>query len=315
MNPFEQQIVTDPRVLLDNPLSGLNEKPLKFLLNKFDELCKERKLPKAYLLSSPNAGYGKTFLIGRLFKELKGKATLIYIRPIADPYRFWQRILDRILEELCQPEEFIIKDSNRSYTQFEIFTSRVIGNLLADFIGSGFIDPIEFVLEGLVKDIPDKDKVAEVLRKIPNDHVDFSNLSKKWIQWLRSKWDSAVFSFENALYLRGIRVGMPYKLIRLLWVFFWYAANPNPNSNDRELCIEWLSGGSLDESDAEKIGLPKESLILLSHSVESQNDLCQDRVIQFCNLASFTRPFVLIKPNVMVNLNNCVKNLVQLSAL
>ncbi|QSR88553.1 PD-(D/E)XK nuclease family protein [Methylacidiphilum caldifontis] len=296
MNPFEQQIVTDPRVLPDNPLPGLNEKPLKFLLNKFDELCKERKLPKAYLLSSPNAGYGKTFLIGRLFKELKGKGTLIYIRPIADPYRFWQGIFDRILDELCQPEEFVMLNSNRSYTQFEIFTSRVIGNLLADLIEFGLIDFLEFVLKGLVKGISDKVKVVEALRNTPNDNINFSNPSKEWIQWMQLNWWKSIDRcVEHALYERGIRAGMLYDLIPLLWVFFWYSANPE--FSKRELCIEWLRGGTLDEADGEKISLPKKYLNPLryysaEYSAETQNDLCENRVIQFCNLAAFTRPFV-----------------------
>ncbi|KIE59160.1 hypothetical protein A946_03920 [Methylacidiphilum kamchatkense Kam1] len=291
MNPFEEQIVKDPRVLPDPPLSGLNERPLIFLLKKFEELGQKKELPKAYLLSSPEAGFGKTYLIGRLFQELKGKATLIYFYAIIDPHRFWINIFDRILTELSRPEEFINKGNNRSYTQFEIYTSRIIGNLLADLINDKLIEPQELIQKSLVRRVSNEFEVVEALRNAPNQKADFSNPSEKWIQWMQaSYWDSLAHCCENALYKRGIDIGELYKLIPLFWIFFWYSANHD--QRHREKCIEWLTGESLEEEDAKEIGLPTKYIKSLDSTVDDRNDLCWQRVCQFCNLASFARPFV-----------------------
>ncbi|CAI9086289.1 DNA translocase FtsK [Candidatus Methylacidiphilum fumarolicum] len=291
--PFEVQIVTDPRVLPDSPLRGLNERPLKFLLKKFGELCQKNDLPKAYLISSPEAGYGKTYLIGRLFQELKGKATLIYFYAFIDSSRFWINIFDRILTELTQPEEFIDIDrrNNRSYTQFEIYTSRIIGNLLADLITSKLIEPQELIHQGLVRGVVNELDVVEALRKAPNQKADFSNPSEKWIQWMQaSYWDSLAQCCENALYRRGINIGELRDLIPLFWIFFWYSANPD--LRHRETCIEWLRGATLEEEDVRNIGLPINYNEPMDLPIDTRNDLCRKRVYQFCNLASFARPFV-----------------------
>ena len=77
-NPFEDVIVSEPR-RIEKPVKSLNDKPLRTLVQKFEALTRDPfpragRQPGARFIISPEPGYGKSHLIGRLFKELRGRA-------------------------------------------------------------------------------------------------------------------------------------------------------------------------------------------------------------------------------------------------
>src|SRR5262245_4793194 len=98
VNPFEDDAIREPRAV-HYSVAGLNDEPLDRLVTKFDQLT-IGSLPrapitadKAQLVVSPDAGYGKSHLLGRLFQRLRAQATLVYVRPFQDPERVWSSIL------------------------------------------------------------------------------------------------------------------------------------------------------------------------------------------------------------------------------
>ena len=58
----------------------------------------------AQLVVSPQPGYGKSHLIGRLFASLEGRATLIYVTPFQSASLCWQSVLLRTVQELTFPD-------------------------------------------------------------------------------------------------------------------------------------------------------------------------------------------------------------------
>ncbi|WP_134440625.1 hypothetical protein [Methylacidiphilum caldifontis] len=131
-------IVHDPRDLPNEPVAGLNEKPLRYLLEKIEKLSLERqKPPKAYLLTSAEPGYGKTFLIGRLIQEGRGLANFICIPPFENPERAWHSLLRKFIDEMLKPE-YLLTDrhdyNSLPPAQLDMFIHLLFGNLLADVI-------------------------------------------------------------------------------------------------------------------------------------------------------------------------------------
>jgi hypothetical protein len=72
VNPFEEDVVREPREVLFS-VKGLNDAPLNTLVDKFSALdagapprSQPAKAAKAQLVVSPDRGYGKSHLLGRL---------------------------------------------------------------------------------------------------------------------------------------------------------------------------------------------------------------------------------------------------------
>src|SRR5258708_15901117 len=107
-NPFEEQIVAEPR-RVDAVVPGLNDGTLKALLADFLRLAASplprsgQRLPHARLVVSPQPGYGKSHLIGRLFHELHSRAVLVYILPFQNPATVFQSLMLAIARELHFP--------------------------------------------------------------------------------------------------------------------------------------------------------------------------------------------------------------------
>jgi hypothetical protein len=91
---------------------------------------------KAQLVISPDAGFGKSHLLGRLFQSLGERATLIYLRPFQDPDRVWSSILLATVQELDRPDQ----SGQRAATQLEAFATGVLANVAADFMTSRGLD-------------------------------------------------------------------------------------------------------------------------------------------------------------------------------
>ncbi len=104
-NPFDDNIVYEPREA-ELAVAGLNDAPLTRLIEQFAALETEpfpRRSAvhlKAQLVTSAEPGYGKSHLIGRLFKALESRATLVYLRPPQDPRAARRALLLKIVQEL-----------------------------------------------------------------------------------------------------------------------------------------------------------------------------------------------------------------------
>jgi hypothetical protein len=90
VNPFADDVVREPREVSFS-VKGLNDGPLNALIERFAALDtallsnQPAKAAKAQLVVSPDRGYGKSHLLGRLFATLGRRATKIYLRPFQDP--------------------------------------------------------------------------------------------------------------------------------------------------------------------------------------------------------------------------------------
>ena len=144
INPFEDVIVSEPR-RIEKPVAGLNDKPLQTLVEQFAALTRRPfpradKQPGARLVISPEPGYGKSHLIGRLFKELRGSATLVYLRPFTDTGSCWKSILLKMVQEMEFPDsaeaEFCLEDEPN---QLEALIHGIVMNVLVIGIESGAV--------------------------------------------------------------------------------------------------------------------------------------------------------------------------------
>jgi hypothetical protein len=99
-------------------------------------------------VTSVAAGYGKSYLLGRLFRKLEHRATLIYVRPFQDPSSCWRSLLDRLVMELEYPDRAdAVACAPGELSQLDVFARHVLAflrtnpskpsKLLGYWIGSG----------------------------------------------------------------------------------------------------------------------------------------------------------------------------------
>src|SRR5262249_35785759 len=213
VNPFEDDVVTEPR-RVSFSVKGLNDKPLNQLIARFRELRKG-ELPrkqiaadKAQLVVSPDRGYGKSHLLGRLFKKLGEEATLIYLRPFQDPQRIWSSILQATVQELE-------RNGNEAGSQLESFSKGVLAHVSADHIAdakndSRIRDAVKFL----------RDHPLKVLGPAPG--------SKPLVELIKSKLDEPIFlqKLVRLLKTRGIDlIGRETAWLKVLAGYAFYAAD------------------------------------------------------------------------------------------
>ena len=140
VNPFDDLIVNEPR-RPEPAVIGLNEKPLQALLVQFQRLAEgepprpERRLAQAQLVTSSNPGFGKSHLIGRLFKSLHERATLIYVRPFQNPALAFQSLMATVVKEMHFPDRMDADVWKPSVpTQLDALACCILAHLLADLI-------------------------------------------------------------------------------------------------------------------------------------------------------------------------------------
>src|SRR5262249_8609087 len=125
--------------------------PLNHLIAKF-ELLTTGELPrnpipspKAQLVVSPEAGYGKSHLLGRLFQAVGPRASQIYLLPFQAPERAWQSILLATVQELDRPSQHDLRDT----TQLDAFAKGVLAHIAADFMVKIRVDRFKREIESL----------------------------------------------------------------------------------------------------------------------------------------------------------------------
>ncbi|MEJ2166087.1 MAG: hypothetical protein P8X90_11190 [Desulfobacterales bacterium] len=279
INPFEDVIVSEPR-RIEKPVSGLNDKPLQTLVGQFAALAGEplpraSKPPGARLIISPEPGYGKSHLIGRLFRELRGSATLVYLRPFTDPGSCWKSILLKMVQEMEFPDsaaaEFCVADEPN---QLEALMHGIIMNVLVIGIESGTVR------------LKNKKAALDFLKKASLNNL---RQNKKWVDLVGATRAELARQMQAQLDRTGSRLNA--SPTSWLGVLATYAYFPN-EFDQRQACLDWLKGGSLDAAEAEKIGIRPADRLSAELSVEQTNEQCKQRIQDFCDLAGYYRPFV-----------------------
>jgi len=279
INPFESVIVSEPR-RIEKAVSGLNDWPLESLLRQVDQLTnaeypKAVKLSGAQFIQSPAPGYGKSHLIGRLFKQLRGRATLIYLRPFTNPSACWKSILLKMVQELEFPE-----------------------NAEAEFCGVDEPNQLEALVHGILVNVVINGLKSGLIRhQHPAGAVDYFQRAtlkqlrsnKQWITWIGAKKTGLAELMERQLKQKGILLNAsPLSWFGVLLQYAYF-----PKSYElRQSCLDWLRGGSIDDANAGKIGILPGDRPVHDLAIDPVNETSHHRIMDFCSLAGFYRPFL-----------------------
>ncbi|MGD9897310.1 MAG: FtsK/SpoIIIE domain-containing protein, partial [Candidatus Methylacidiphilaceae bacterium] len=284
MNPFSSQIVSDPRQI-EPAVAGLNDGPLERLLSLFSALESGRRVERAQVLLSPEPGYGKSHLIGRLFQELEGRATRVYLLSFEAVDRCWERILDKIVRELDRPDPPSSGNGAGRRTQLDQLAARTIGQLAADY----------FELPLAVNDslLPARwrgrtDALRTLLRNDPLSLWEGAD-AEAWSRWLS---EPHIFpSLLDRLWGRQIdfsSVNNPYSWFKVLLAYLSHRNDPQR----RLLCLDWLRAASIDPDEVEFLRIPPADIPSPEEPLESANERAKERILDLCRLAHFVRPFL-----------------------
>lgn len=273
INPFDDLIVNEPRQR-EPAVTGLNEKPLQALLAQFQRLAEgapphpPRRLPHAQLITSIQPGFGKSHLIGRLFKSLHERATLIYVRPFQNPALAFQSLMATAVKEMNFPDRMDADAWRPSEpTQMDELACSVLAHLLADLI--------------------DDQSQVEALRSDPVNAFGQGLETDVWGKWMHDHFRENRAAFEQALTRRHIELNSP----EWLRVLFAYAFK-YPDREIRQAALDWITGLPLSVEQGELLGLRPAELLAAESPAEALNEASRLRLIDLCRLASFYRPFV-----------------------
>ncbi len=209
VNPFADDVVSEPR-RVSYSVEGLNATPLQRLIDEFHELTvgdlprKPAVGRKARLVVSPDRGYGKSHLLGRLFQALGDQATLIYLRPFQDPQRVWISILLATVQELERPNQ------DGTATQLEAFSKGVLAHVAADQLAR--------VPLGNVSQVQD---AVKSLRAHPLKVL--GQTSTVLIRWLKSRFDDRAELGKLGALLREREINLAQRETAWLKVLAGYA--------------------------------------------------------------------------------------------
>jgi len=277
-NPFDDLIVKEPR-RREPAVSGLNEQPVRALQARFDRLASGApprvSLPadQALLVTSAQPGFGKSHLIGRLFRELHGRATLVYVRPFQNGELAFQSLLSAAVKEMHFPDraDWTSWDPSEP-TQLDALAHGVLGHLVADIIerqGDG--SPLD---------------IARI-RRDPLEAFARGNRGDQWADWMRQTFDGLRVVLDRALARRGTVLHSAEWLAILFAYGYGY-----PHREPRQACLDWISGQSLSAEQAASIGLRSAEVLDAEMGADRINHVCRERLVDLCQLASFYRPFV-----------------------
>ncbi|MBV9127932.1 MAG: hypothetical protein JO117_07585 [Verrucomicrobia bacterium] len=288
-DPFADNIFREPRQAPAVSVPGLNDPALATLLAAFQRLTVGSPprwpapwLDQALLVVSPQPGYGKSHLLGRLFAALAGRATLVNVTPFQSPSLCWQSVLLRVVQELTFPDSVAasasvaLSSAAATRDQLDTLAHSVLAHLVAALIDNGRLPH------------PQPAEAAAYLRNDPAGALCLGDPTHPWASWLYQAFDSCRGELHDELNRLGLRLHSTGWL-RVLWA---YAVARDETGEDlRPLCLAWLVGQPLDAADAARLGL-KSSEVAPVETPDQINEICWQRLLDFCALAAFYRPFV-----------------------
>lgn len=275
INPFESDIVSEPR-RVRRAVAGLNEAPLEALIRSFEDLetpspPRRAALSHTRFVVSPQPGYGKSHLIGRLFRRLSQRGTLVYLRPFEDAATCWKSILLKTVQELDFPDRMDVEYCGAGEpTQLEAFAHGILVHIIAS---------------ALERDC----RSYRRLREIRNHAVADFRKAPRRVAWVAKHFDGLVRYFTGELRRHGIQLNASPR--SWLGVLFRYAYRPGDESA-RETCLDWIGGASVEPEEAAAIGIRRRDIPSPDLPSGETNELCRNRITDLCLLAGFFRPFV-----------------------
>jgi hypothetical protein len=276
VNPFENDVVREPREVSFS-VTGLNDEALNALVGKFSPLDADARPrvppappPKAQLVVSPDRGYGKSHLLGRLFAKLKQRAATIYLRPFQDPNKAWQSILHMTIQEL-------MRATDGKPPQLEMLAVAVLAHLGANFIGEEGVD-----------NYADAARAVAFLRELGAEPTLAGAQERAWIEWLTDP--ETLAGLARRLRIGGFDLGQREKA----WVSALAAlARDERYGESWSAAVKWLRAEPLEPEEAQRLRLSQADNDGQGDSSPQEIDALSFRRLQgLCALASFHRPFV-----------------------
>ncbi len=284
INPFESSIVMEPREA-ELAIEPLNGGSLQTLLKSFERL-ESQPVPRlerldppllARLVISTDPGYGKSHLLGRLFRSLARRATRIYLRPFQDPDSSWRSILQKVTAELNRPEDpSQVANRSGSPTQLDAVAHGVFAHLLAGLIESKQVD------------CENPDLRARELRADSMAAFGAGAQDHSLANWLRDRFRTELMQlFLDEFLARNIRLtARPSAWLKVL---FSYAYG---TPHQRGACLEWIQGEGLSEDESTALGLTPNELPDFVETPLARNEVSEHRLLDLLKLSSFYRPFI-----------------------
>jgi hypothetical protein len=280
VNPFQDDVVTEPR-RISYSVKGLNDGPLEQLIETFHKLTvgetprRPIRAEKAQLVVSPDRGYGKSHLLGRLFGRLREEATLIYLRPFQNPQRMWSSILQATLHELERPTE----GADGAGSQLEVLSKGVLAHVAFDDLAHGAVGDYSAI-----------ENAVRHLRPHPLKVLDEVSGSRGLIDWIKSSLDERPHRLSGLIRRRGI--DLVRREAAWLKVLAGYAFN-GAETEHREAAIKWLRGDPLEAEEASLLKLAvADNEGRADSSARDIDELSRQRLKGLCILSSYYRPFV-----------------------
>jgi hypothetical protein len=306
VNPFKDDIVREPRDV-DFSVTGLNDAPLECLVAAFAALeigelpRRPVKADKARLVISPDRGYGKSHLLGRLFHSLGSRATQVYLRPFQDPYKAWHSILLLTIQELERP----VEATAASCSQLEALARGVWLHLAASLMASG-----EF------RDYDHATAASSFLRELATDPTRLSE-HQLWIEWFEPLFDQPHEMQKLASLLRGHGIDLFGR--ERAWLKILGAQAFSAGTARSEASLKWIRGEPLESEEVALLGISSaDNEGRGEASAPEINDLSFKRLRGLCLLSSFYRPFLFCfdqteffasDPSLIDALGNCIDKL------
>ena len=282
VNPFEADVIREPREVTYS-VQGLNDSPLNQLIAEFGHLTTGQlprdpiPSPKAQLVVSPEAGYGKSHLLGRLFQAVGAQATQIYLLPFQAPERAWQSILLATVQELDRPSQHDLREE----TQLDAFAMGVLAHIAADFM-----------IKGGVKDHDRLKREIEHLRNHPLSFLGHDRPNRGLVDWLRARIGSRPDSIKLANLLKTRRIDLNGREKAWLQVLAGYAFSEK-DSVERYAALSWIRGDPLESEEAAALGLsPGDNDGAVDTTASEINAMSLRRLHGLCALSSYYRPFL-----------------------
>jgi hypothetical protein len=281
VNPFEDDVVREPRDVSFS-VKGLNDAPLDRLLAEFasldsGELPRSRpvRAKKAQLVVSPDRGYGKSHLLGRLFAALGRRATKVYLRPFQDPYKPWHSILLLTVQELNRPDD----ETANAPSQLVSLAIGTLAHIVADFAQEA---------------IPGDSNVTQAvpaLRQLARGTLPAADTSR-WIAWLGGLFADTgpINRLSGLLNRRHVNLhGHERAWLKVLAG----CAFGDPGGERRDTALKWLRAEPLEDDEVVLLRLQQaDNEGRGDSSAQEINALSFLRLQGLCQLASYYRPFV-----------------------
>jgi hypothetical protein len=268
-NPFIDDIVKMPR-RVQQSIARLNAGPLNTLLEQFENLIRQPIPPHGVHLShvqfvtSFDAGFGKSHLIGRLFQALQGRANLVYVTPFQDPDTAWKSILNQILDEMNSEEA---SDSEIAPSQLQTFAHEILSRLYIQLV------------EKRKERIPDAEQRLERVRN-------------KSIIEIPSDYPSLINRLQRSLALELEQLPVKLRFSATCWIAVLRAIAYPRNYLELSICRDWIRGNPVDQDEITEMGIRLQNVISHAITHTQLNERCRDMVSDLTSLASLSRPFV-----------------------